>query len=464
MRGSAGALTAIALACVAPVGASAAPVTKLGTTTQFVTIGSASQSSCLSHRSGRAVDVRSWVAKADGAVRVRLAGGARGHWGPTGFRTSGGRRLAASHGRGGQGAVEAILRKGVPLPVPACRLRRTNARLPLRITPVAAPLAPAGQAKPTESLVEIPLSGPADFTRLESLGINLNEVPNGNFAPAVIDGPADAAKIRAAGFTYKTLIPDLSKAERGYRAHEKSVAAAAAASALPSGRTGYRQYDDIQAELKKIVADHPGLARPVTLPKKSFQGRDINGVEITQNVNATDDGKPIFFLMGAHHAREWPSAEIPLEFALYLTGNKEARTTALLKKVRIVIVPVINVDGYIASRGAVDPADNSGDPNGLISLGESVAPPGGSLAYRRKNCDGASPSPSTPCELQYGVDPNRNYGQFWGGPGAGTDPNSQTDRGTDQWSEPETQAVHEVSRNHDRTNLCASHDFAWLVA
>ncbi|HEY0632956.1 MAG TPA: M14 family zinc carboxypeptidase [Thermoleophilaceae bacterium] len=111
----------------------------------------------------------------------------------------------------------------------------------------------------------------------------------------------------------------------------------------------------------------------------------------------------------------------------------------------------------------MDPADNSGDPQSLLSLGESVAPPGGSLAYRRKNCDGASPEPSTPCELQYGVDPNRNYGQNWGGPGAGTDPNDQDYRGTDQWSEPETQAVHEFSQSHDVTTLVTMHNFASLV-
>jgi hypothetical protein len=126
-------------------------------------------------------------------------------------------------------------------------------------------------------------------------------------------------------------------------------------------------------------------------------------------------------------------------------------------------VPVINPDGYIASRNAVDPADNSGDPQSLLSLGESVAPPGGSLAYRRKNCDGASPDPSTPCELQYGVDPNRNYGQNWGGSGAGTDPNDQDYRGTDMWSEPETQAVHEFSQSHDITTLITMHNFASLV-
>src|SRR3712207_8923843 len=37
--------------------------------------------------------------------------------------------------------------------------------------------------------------------------------------------------------------------------------------------------------------------------------RDVNGIEITTNPQNTADGKPVFFNMGVHHAREWPSSE-----------------------------------------------------------------------------------------------------------------------------------------------------------
>jgi murein tripeptide amidase MpaA len=480
MVSSAGARTAsralrVALACALAAvltGTAAAQaatgVRTLPTTTSTLTIGgAAAHTSCLSrHPAGtNGIAIKNWVAPADGAVRIRLAGTERDDWDLALFRTSDARRLDGSQAWGANEIVDAVVRRGQSLTIQACRLKGVSARLPLQITEVAAPLAKAGAAAPTESMVEIPIANQADFALLDSLGLNLDEVPNGHNAIAVISGPADAAKITNAGFTYRTLVPDAAKAERGYRAAEQKAAAKDGASALPSGRTTYRQYTDIQADLKKIVADHPNLARPVTLPKKTFQGRDITGIEVTDNVSAADDGKPTFFLMGEHHAREWPSAEIPTEFGIYITNNfgSDARVTALLKKVRIVIVPVINVDGYLASRGAVDPADNSGDPQQLISLGESVAPPGGSLAYRRKNCDGASPSPATPCELQYGIDPNRNYGQNWGGPGAGTDPNDQDYRGSDQWSEPETQSVHEFSQSHDITTLITMHNFASLV-
>jgi hypothetical protein len=445
----------------------AAGITTLPTKRASITIPAAATGSCLSRRTAgtRGTSLRSYTAATDGAVRVRLAGGPRDDWDLALFDAASGRRLDASQAWGANEVVQATVHRGQALMIQACRLKGRSATVPVEIGGVAAPLAKVGTATGKESMVSIPISGPLDFTKLEATGLNLDEVPNGGKALAVLDSPADAKKITDAGFTYTTVVPDMAKADRGYRARERAVAKAAGPSELPSGRNGYRQYTDIQADLKKIVADHPAIARPMTLPKKTFQGRDITGIEVTDNVNAPDDGKPIFFLVGTHHAREWPAAEIPVEFGLYITKNfgSDARVTALLKKVRIVIVPVLNVDGYLASRGAVDPADNSGDPQSLISLGESVAPPGGSLAYRRKNCDGASPSPATPCELQYGVDPNRNYGQNWGGPGAGTDPNDQDYRGSDQWSEPETQAVHEYSQAHDITTTITMHNFASLV-
>jgi hypothetical protein len=445
----------------------AAGVTRLAPTGDTLTIPAGANRSCTTRENvgTRGVDVRRYTAVADGAIVAHLRGGARDDWDLALFDAASGRRLDASMAFGANEVVQAVVHKGQVLAIQACRHSGSSARLPLTIGGVAAPLAKPAAGAPPQSLVQIPISSRMDLNALTALGLNLDEAGDGKTATSVLSGPADVAKLTAAGYTYRTLIPDLAAAERGYRAREQAVAAAAGPSALPSGRNEYRHYPDIQADLKKIVADHPQLARPVTLPKKSFQGRDIQGIEVSNNVSAADDAKPTFFLMGVHHAREWPSGEIPVEFGLYITNNfnKDARVTALLKRVRIVIVPVINPDGYIASREAFDPADNSGDPGSLLSLGESVAPPGGNLAYRRKNCDGASPSPMTPCQLQYGVDPNRNYGQNWGGSGAGTDPNDQDYRGSGMWSEPETQAVHEFSQSHDITTLITMHNFASLV-
>jgi hypothetical protein len=68
-----------------------------------------------------------------------------------------------------------------------------------------------------------------------------------------------------------------------------------------------------------------------------------------------------------------------------------------------------------------------------------------------------------PCYYQWGVDPNRNYGEGWGGPGASPDPNTQVFRGAGQWSEPETQAVHKYSQEHPVTTIITLHNVAALV-
>ena len=67
--------------------------------------------------------------------------------------------------------------------------------------------------------------------------------------------------------------------------------------------------------------------RKVTLPCASLEGRPIEGVEIATDVARTDDGRPVYLQMGAHHAREWPSAELPMEFAVDLVKRVQGRAT-----------------------------------------------------------------------------------------------------------------------------------------
>jgi hypothetical protein len=461
--------TTLVAAATAPAGQQAPLVKPLSPTTKRLVVSATTSQSCTDRQAApgtRGVSLTRWTAPVDGYVQVRLNGDERNDWDLALFDAKQ-RRIDASLAWGSNEVTQAWVKRGQVLTAQACRIGGPSAIEPLEIKPVAVPLAKKPATPHKISMVSIPIASKLDFSALEATGLNLDEVPNGHKAISLLDGAADAAKLKKAGYGYKTLIPDMAAAERGYRAKDSRAFARAKVkpSPLPSGRRGYRHYSDIQAELKKIVKNHGGIARALTLPVKTFQGRDIQGIEVTNHVKAKDDGKPTFWLMAEHHAREWPSAEVANEFALYITSKfgKDARVTNLLNKVRIVITPVINVDGYLVSRESPDVADASGDPASAPSLGESVAPPGGSLAYRRKNCDGASSDPSTPCDAQYGVDNNRNYGQGWGGPGAGTDPNTQNYRGNDMWSEPENQAVWRFSQKHDVTTLITTHNFASLV-
>ena len=67
--------------------------------------------------------------------------------------------------------------------------------------------------------------------------------------------------------------------------------------------------------------------------------------------------------MGVHHAREWPSGEHAMEWAFELVRRlrrDDAQITSLVKQVRTIVIPIVNVDGFNLSREA--PVDLVEDP------------------------------------------------------------------------------------------------------
>src|SRR5947209_9037903 len=246
------------------------------------------------------------------------------------------------------------------------------------------------------SVVRVTIGQPVrDLPLLERLGFDVTENVKPGYADVVVFSRADASRLRAAGFAYRRL--------RAPRA----LAHAAAASALPSGRTTYRVYADYVRELRSLADAHPALAREITLPERSVLGQPILGVELASGVGRADDGRPVYLVLGEHHAREWPSGEVAMEFALDLARGygRDARITVLLDRERVVVVPVVNPDGFEVSR------ENAQPDARFVQSAHSGA-------YKRKNCAADTPEEaSVPCRDRSGVDLNRNYGFGWGGPG-----------------------------------------------
>ena len=239
------------------------------------------------------------------------------------------------------------------------------------------------------------------------------------------------------------------------------LAGSAQADPLPSGSTGYRHLPDYQATLDALVRERPDLVKPITLDPPSLEGRRLTGVEITHRVER-GDGKPVFLMLGLHHAREWPSAELSLEFAIDLVRNdgKDARITGLLKRARVIVVPIVNPDGFDASRESpVDPTD----PN----VGSVVGIPGNGTSYRRKNCRASGQTgltqPPSSCDANPGVDVNRNYGISWGSNGASSFEEAPDYRGDHPFSEPEAEAVRRLVSTRSVTMLITNHTFGGLV-
>ena len=100
--------------------------------------------------------------------------------------------------------------------------------------------------------------------RLQGLGLDVTEHGDQGHLDVVLHGAADAAKLRGAGFSYRTEVADLAlqsfrnrQANARYRARTKK-------SALPSGRDDYRRLADFEADMKALVR-----ARTRTWPSRS---------------------------------------------------------------------------------------------------------------------------------------------------------------------------------------------------
>jgi zinc carboxypeptidase len=318
----------------------------------------------------------------------------------------------------------------------------------------AAPKAPEEKVQ----VVHVLAKSQAERTKVNELGLDTTEHGDDTGVEVILHGKSDAAKLRAAGYTWRVEDADLGATMRKARAADQAYAAAVAESGLPSGSTGYRTLDEINAELDQLAKDYPKLVRKITLPNASVEGRPVHGIEITTDAANVDDGKPVFLMMGAHHAREWPSVEHSMEFAYDLLTNNgsDARTTNIVANSRTIIVPVVNVDGFHISRSAA--------PLGNFSRFD--------YEMKRKNCTISAfttaaflggTCAANPAGRERGTDPNRNYPGFWGGPGASTNYRSDTYRGDAPGDTPEVDNIKQLISSRQVTNLISNHTYSNLV-
>jgi hypothetical protein len=390
-------------------------------------------------------------APARGLVTVRLRSAGDWDLGVFGRRR---RMVAGSASFGGNELASGFVRRGERILVQACRYRGDSRTAHVSIRFARVPK----QTATRFSLADVATPTRAARARLQTLGLDLTEAGGARSVEVLLHGRTDARALRAAGFRYRVRVPDVEAQARRDTRRDAATARAAAASGLPSGRSSYRRLPDYDLELKSLAMRYPSLARAFTLPRRSLLGRDVNGIEISTGASNVADGKPVFLIMGAHHAREWPSAEVTLEFAydLLRSYGHDARTTELLQRTRTIVVPVVNPDGFNISREAAAIGD--------FSLFD--------YEMKRKNC---GVSAGTPRRYAMGIcadnragrlrgtDPNRNYGGLWGGAGASTVWSDDTYRGDGPFSEPETQNVRELISTRQVTNLITNHTFANLV-
>ncbi len=415
-----------------------------------------------------AVATRSVDVSGPGQVTVSLAG-TEGDWDVAVFDSTG-RALAADASPDAQ-EVAIGYTAGGRLDVQACRRSGGAASVPasLEFQAVRASALEQTRANPPQ-LVSVNTPDQRRKDELLALGLDMTEHGGSESLGVVLHGPQDEEALRHAGFTWQVLVSDLAAESRRQRAAEARYSDRTARSVLPSGRDTYRTLADYNTELKALADANPGLVRLFTLPYKTWLGKEVLGVEITENV-ARNDGKPAFLNMGVHHAREWPSGEHAMEWAIELVNgfkSGDPRATNIVRNSRNIVVPVVNPDGFEASRNAAGaPAEGRDE-----AVDDTIYLVGGTATggeYRRKNCRLPDDSEAGNCTTssgltENGVDPNRNYGGLWGGPGADpSNPLVQTYRGPGPFSEPETRNIQSLISRNQVVTMITNHTTAGLV-
>jgi len=267
--------------------------------------------------------------------------------------------------------------------------------------------------------------------------------------------PGDRARLGLTGIRHRVLVDDLVR-------HDQEVARAAAggppyAVAQPGQVADYRTLADHQADMAALIAARPDLCRWVVLPEPTLEGRTVMGIEIADQV-ARPDGRPTFYVDGLHHAREWPSGELAMMFATDLVQGEgtDARITSLLARCRVLVVPVVNADGFAHSRGF--PIDDR-----ELELATAIVGAGSYWRKNRRALTGDLGLGQLGSLTAYGVDPNRNYGIQWGGPGASDVAVQQDYRGPEVFSEPESRNVNRMYLTRGVTAVLTNHTYSDLV-
>jgi carboxypeptidase T len=246
-----------------------------------------------------------------------------------------------------------------------------------------------------------------DRTALQRTGVTVDEVHGHG---VVVSGRADQIKkLRTLGYEVTRLgaVPDRSAGEDDVRLFD-----------FPSGDSKYHNYAEMTSEINSIVSANPSIASQRVIGK-SYQGRNIVAIKISDNVGA-DESEPEVLFTHHQHAREHLTVEMALYLLRELTSGygSDSRVTGMVNNREIWIVPDINPDG-----GEYDIAT-------------------GSYRSWRKNRQPNSGS------SYVGTDLNRNWDYRWGCCGGSSgSTSSETYRGPAAESAPEVKVVSDFVRS-----------------
>lgn len=270
------------------------------------------------------------------------------------------------------------------------------------------------------ALIEVQVPDAESLAQLLALGVDpwVESVRPG--AIPVLVSPDRRASIDASGWTTRVLVDDVQPDI------DRERERLAARTGVQHGGDPFADYvplDDVNAMLDGWAAAAPELATVIDVGV-SIEGRTIRGLRI-----GTGDGEsPAMLVVGGQHAREWISVTTALWIAArFVEDAADPEIAAVLAGLDVVVVPVVNPDGYVFSWES-------------------------QRLWRKNRRDGV------------GVDTNRNFGYGWGGEGAGFEPEAENYAGPSAFSEPESTAIRDfVGAHGELVSFVDLHSFGQLL-
>ncbi len=216
---------------------------------------------------------------------------------------------------------------------------------------------------------------------------------------------------------------------------------------------GYRSYDEILATLQDYANNYPDICQLYDIGNSLgkeywYQGydayedyqHDIWALKISDNPGIEED-EPSLLFDAAHHARETIAPAVVMNFTQYLFDNYgvDPEITDAIHNNQIWIVPIVNPDGY---KIVIDSLE--------VWWRKTI----------RDNNDNHQIDPFLPDWIEPdGVDPNRNYGSYWGGDWTTAPSFRETYRGPWSFSEPCIQAMKDLLGSHHFVTEFSYHSY-----
>jgi hypothetical protein len=263
---------------------------------------------------------------------------------------------------------------------------------------------------------------------------------------------SEVRQIQAAGFSTVVLVDDVARhfQEENRRLDDNFARGACNVGQYPyktpqnyreGSMGGHYTWEEVQAALDSMRARFPNLVsakQNVSDTLRSHEGRNIFWVRISDNPDVREAAEPEMLYTALHHAREGVSMTQLIFYMWYLLENynSDPKIKFLVDNTDLYFMPCVNPDGLVYN--------------------QTTSPAGGGMwrKNRRVNAGGS-----------FGVDLNRNYSYRWAfdNTGSSPTPSSDTYRGAEGFSEPETRAVRYLVRQHRFPIILNYHTYGNLL-